>query len=344
MLLIASKSCKLIEVPSDGFCGFYALSKMLSHEKMRSHEKIAVTVETIAKLLNLKLSNKPIWIESEDIAAVANFYDFNLIIICPNVDSSNTTAGEAFYKPNRKFLIVFFENNHWTPGFYNKNNPKLKIENITYTYDFRSIDTSRSLLGKRAKLKDPNLQLNDFTLVNQINSYKQNNNNLENCSKPQANFDKIINNLPDDNILNNKLNFDINPNLSTMNKNKLLLILNKYESVFSTSKWDLGESRTAPVNIQLTSSIPINLPSFKLSKFERDEIEKQTQEMLQAGIIESSHSPYSFPVFLVAKGLPQGTKKDITHTQYRMVLDYRKLNSITVKEAFPLPVIQSIYD
>jgi len=41
----------------------------------------------------------------------------------------------------------------------------------------------------------------------------------------------------------------------------------------------------------------------------------------------------------VPKGKTQGSKKDKTPAQYRMVLDYRKLNDITIKESFPLPVI-----
>lgn len=121
-------------------------------------------------------------------------------------------------------------------------------------------------------------------------------------------------------------------------------LLQKYEAVFSKSKWDLRDSKTKPVDIFLTKNIPINLPNFKLSRFERDEIEEKTQEMLKAGIIEPSNSPYSFPIFLVPKGKPQGSKKEKSAAQYRMVLDYRKLNDITIKESFPLPVIQSIYD
>lgn len=334
--LIAESSYKLNEVPSDGFCGINALSAMLNHEG------IYVTTEKIAELLNIKLNNQPIWLEGEDISAVANYYDFNLLIICPNVENSNTTAGIAFYKSNRRFLIVFFENNHWTPGGHGNNKyPKLSVERITFVSDFRSINTSREILGKRAKL---NIERPYSQQIEQMYLNNQNHNNSDKYLRPNTSFNRIINHLPDDNILNNKLKFDINPDLSTENKNKLLSLLYKYEIVFSKSKWDLGESQTDPVDIKLTNSIPINLPNFKLSKFERDEIEEQTQEMLRAGIIEPSHSPYSFPVFLVAKGLPQGTKKDKTNTQYRMVLDYRKLNSITVKEAFPLPVIQSIYD
>ncbi|VVC25229.1 Hypothetical protein CINCED_3A002264 [Cinara cedri] len=74
------------------------------------------------------------------------------------------------------------------------------------------------------------------------------------------------------------------------------------------------------------------LPQVKqIIKFERDEIKSQTQEMLLADIFEPPNSQYSFPNCLVAKGLPQSTHKIDTSTQYRWVLDYRKLNNITIK-------------
>uniref|UniRef100_A0A2H8TVD7 Retrovirus-related Pol polyprotein from transposon 297 n=1 Tax=Melanaphis sacchari TaxID=742174 RepID=A0A2H8TVD7_9HEMI len=354
--LIARGSHKLTEVPGDGFCGIYALTAMLAHEE------IYVTAETIAHLLGLNLLENPIWLEGEDLSAVSDFYNFNLLIICPNFENSKNIVGLAFYKPGRKFLVVFFENSHWTPGCYDKNNPNLNVSRVTFTHDFRSLHTSRALLQERKMLeaignapetwkkgendrKRANCPLTKVREIKHISLdlNDSNSNSKATNKKPYTTFKKIERKLPDDEI-NNKINFDINPNLNTTQKEKLLSLLQKYESVFSKNKWDLGESKTEPIEIYLTKDTPINLPNFKLSKFERDEIEIQTQEMLKAGIIEPSSSPYSFPIFLVPKGLPQGSKKGKSIAQYRMVLDYRKLNNITVKESFPLPVIQSIYD
>ena len=62
--------------------------------------------------------------------------------------------------------------------------------------------------------------------------------------------------------------------------------------------------------------------------------EKCIREMLDAGIIRPSSSPYSFPICLVKK-------KD---NSTRFCVDFRKLNDITVKDAHPIPNIQDILD
>jgi len=204
----------LIEVPGDGFCGIYALTLMLANEN------IYVTTETIAHLLDLNLHKKPIWLEGEDLSAVANFYNFNLIIICSNFENSKKTAGLGFYKPGRKFLVVFFENNHWTPGCYDKNNdnPNLEVTRVTFTHDFRSLHTSRALLRERKMLeiinmipetevigndndlKRANCLLTELREVKQI-SLDSNNPNIVSQNrniKPYTTFRKIDRNLPDD--------------------------------------------------------------------------------------------------------------------------------------------------
>lgn len=66
----------------------------------------------------------------------------------------------------------------------------------------------------------------------------------------------------------------------------------------------------------------------------RREVARQVDKMLQEGVISPSESPWSSPVVMVRK-------KDGTH---RFCVDYRKLNSVTKRDQFPLPHIDDLLD
>ena len=81
-------------------------------------------------------------------------------------------------------------------------------------------------------------------------------------------------------------------------------------------------------------STPPNRPPFRLSRSEREEVEKQVKALLEAGRIVPSSSPYGAPVLFVPK--PDGT--------WRMCIDYRELNKLTRKNKYPMPRIDDLMD
>ncbi|CAF4743200.1 unnamed protein product, partial [Rotaria sp. Silwood2] len=78
----------------------------------------------------------------------------------------------------------------------------------------------------------------------------------------------------------------------------------------------------------------INIPSQSAIRTDQDIKFQETQKLLERGQIEESTSPWSSPIVLVKK-------KDKT---MRFCIDYRRLNAITIKDAFPLPRIDEIFD
>nr|GFB76341.1 putative reverse transcriptase domain-containing protein [Tanacetum cinerariifolium] len=90
---------------------------------------------------------------------------------------------------------------------------------------------------------------------------------------------------------------------------------------------------------QITNDIrngaePISKASYRMAPVELKELKEQLQEMLENGFIRPSVSPWGAPVLFVKK-------KD---GSIRLCIDYRKFNRITIRNCYPLPRINDLFD
>jgi hypothetical protein len=84
----------------------------------------------------------------------------------------------------------------------------------------------------------------------------------------------------------------------------------------------------------ISGTAPISKRAYRVSGTELVELKKQIDELLEKGYIRPSTSPWAATVLFVEK--KDGTK--------RMCIDYRSLNEVTIKNKYPLPRIEDLFD
>ena len=114
-----------------------------------------------------------------------------------------------------------------------------------------------------------------------------------------------------------------------LSEEELLTLLLMYEDVLADKDEELGRTAVVQHSIVTGDAPPIKQPSRPIPVARQHEICKLLDEMLQKDVIQPSASPWASPVVLVQK-------KDGT---MRFCIDYRKLNAVTRKDAYPLPRI-----
>jgi hypothetical protein len=79
---------------------------------------------------------------------------------------------------------------------------------------------------------------------------------------------------------------------------------------------------------------PIAQRAYRMNPQELEELKRQLADMLSRSLIRPSASPWGSPVLFV-------DKRDCT---IRLCVDYRKLNEVTIKNKYPLPKIEDLFD
>ena len=118
-------------------------------------------------------------------------------------------------------------------------------------------------------------------------------------------------------------------------EHKLANLLLEYEDVFSRDDTDVGKTTLVEHEIPVEDGTqPIRQPPRRLGPEKDNEVQRQVDELRQKGLVEPANSAWSSPVVLVKK-------KD---NSWRLCVDYRKLNAVTRKDAYPLPRVDDSLD
>ncbi|KAK8957341.1 hypothetical protein KSP39_PZI000693 [Platanthera zijinensis] len=111
-------------------------------------------------------------------------------------------------------------------------------------------------------------------------------------------------------------------------------LLVQFDDIFQEPR-SLPPARFRDHQIQLKAGVdPTNIRPYRYPHIQKTEIERSIREMLAAGIIRPSTSAFSSPIILVKK-------KD---GSWRFCVDYRGLNQSTIKDKFPIPMIEELLD
>jgi len=118
-------------------------------------------------------------------------------------------------------------------------------------------------------------------------------------------------------------------------KNEIIKILEENLEIIATSSEELAPSDLPPHNINLIPGAkPAKERCYRLVKFKSDILKEELIKLINKKLIEPSCSEWSSPIVLVPK----------KNGKWRLCIDYRKVNDLTVKDSYSLTYIDEIFD
>lgn len=122
--------------------------------------------------------------------------------------------------------------------------------------------------------------------------------------------------------------------LNQETKEKLLRFLEKNEAVFASSVLDLPGCDIVKHKVDLIDDKPVKKRPYRVPYHLRGEMENQLNMLIDAKILEPSISSFSAPIMLVKKA----------SGEFRLVTDFRGLNTKVVPDTYPIPNISEAID
>ena len=121
------------------------------------------------------------------------------------------------------------------------------------------------------------------------------------------------------------------PDLTPTQKQVLAEVVKSFQDVFNANP---GRTSVSEHHIHVAEMTPIRQKPYRLPYSRREVVEEEMLKMLETKVIRPSCSPWASPIMLVEK-------KDGT---VRFYVDYRKVNSVTKFDAYPMPRIEEVLE
>ena len=123
-------------------------------------------------------------------------------------------------------------------------------------------------------------------------------------------------------------------NLSDSQRDQVYQCIERHVQAFSWSDWDLGHCSLNLHRIHLKDDKPFRERYRRIPPAMVNEVREHLQNMMDAKVIQPSSSPYASPALFVRK----------PDQSLRFVIDYRRLNSLTIRDSHYLPRIDDTFD
>jgi len=159
-------------------------------------------------------------------------------------------------------------------------------------------------------------------------------NELNFCEEIDQNLDMEKDNILKENMKNLRLN-----HCNLEEKKEIRKLCFEFRDIFHSEKIPLTFTSKIKHKINLTDETPVFTKPYRYPEVYRQEVKNQINQMLDQGIIKPSISPWCSPLWIVPKKIDSSGKR-----KFRIVIDFRKLNSKTIDDRYPIPNITDILD
>lgn len=155
--------------------------------------------------------------------------------------------------------------------------------------------------------------------------------------QPVVVTDEVFDNIEKDQKMEEvfqKLNIDEQKVLDTAQQEQLREMLRQHKDMFSTDDTDIGICNAIKHRINLLDPTPFKQRHRKIPPSLIEDVRQHIEQLLAAGVIRPSKSPFTSNVVLVRK----------KNGKLRLCVDYRMLNERTIKDSYALPRMEEIFD